>query len=346
MAARREYGLEELRRDLKKNGVAPVYVIEGEEPLLASDAAQAIVAAVLPEPSGRDFNLSVFSGDDETGRQFLAQARSYPFLADRRVVLVRRFDKLALRDREEQAFLEYLAAPAPTTVLILVAVKLDRRTTLVKTLERAARLVDASTLDDRALPGWVRQRFEAAGVPATDGACKRLVELAGPGLLDLANEIEKLRARFHDLPRIDVAQVEAIVDQHRAEEVWALHRAFRPDDPGGFLRALGRVLETEPEDGIIRITALLARHVNDLLRVRSLLDRGSVQSGAIAARLRKSPWQVDQMLPQARAWNRDQLRLWVRNLQVADMQMKSVALPDRWVFERALLNSFLGQEMA
>lgn len=346
MAARSEYGLEELRRDLKKKTLAPVYVIEGEESLLASEAAQAIVAAALPDAAGRDFNLGVFSGDDETGRQFLAQARSYPFLAERRVVLVRRFDKLSLRDREEQAFLEYLGEPAPTTVLVLVASKLDRRTTLVKALERAARLVNAGPLDDRSLPGWVRSRFEAVGAAATDAACKRLVDLAGPGLLELANEVEKLRVRFHDVPRIDVAQVEAIVGQHRAEEIWAIHRAFRPDDPAGFLRALGRVLETEPEDGIIRVAAVLARHVNDLLRVRILIDRGSAQSSAIAARLRKSPWQVDQMLSQARAWNREQLHLWVRNLQLADVQMKSVKLPQRWVFERALLNSFLGQEMA
>lgn len=346
MAARSAYGVEELHRDLKKKTLAPVYVIEGEEPLLATEAVQAIVAAALPDAAGRDFNLGTFSGDDETGRQFLAQARSYPFLADRRVVIVRRFDKMSLRDREEQAFLEYLSDPAPTTVLVIVATKLDRRTTVVKNLERAAKMVSADLLDDRALPGWVRQRFEAVGAPATDAACKRLVDLAGSGLLELANEIEKLRVRYHDLPRIDVAQVEAIVGQHRAEEIWAIHRAFKPDDPAGFLRALGRVLETEPEDGIIRVAAVLARHVNDLLRVRILLDRGTAQSSAIAARLRKSPWQVDQMLPQARAWNRDQLRLWVRNLQLADVQMKSVRLPQRWVFERALFNSFLGQEMA
>ena len=84
MAARNAYGLEELRRDLAKRAPAPVYVVEGEEALLAAEAVQLIVDTVLPAGAGRDFNLSSFSGDDETGRQFLAQARCYPFLADRR----------------------------------------------------------------------------------------------------------------------------------------------------------------------------------------------------------------------------------------------------------------------
>jgi len=325
--------------------VAPVYLVEGEEPLLAGEAVQAIVDALLPA-EGRDFNLSSFSGDDETGRDFLAQARSYPFLAEKRVVVVRRFDKLSLRDRDEAAFFEYLREPAPTTVLVLVATRIDRRTSVAKALDRAVKNVSAESLREAALPGWVRARFEARGLAVSEDATKTLVELAGPSLLDLANEIEKLRARYPQATRIEVAQVESTAGHYRAEEIWAIHRAFRPDDPAGFLGALARVLETESDDGMIRVAAVLARHVNDLLRVRLMLDRGTERAGAIAERLRKNPWVVEQLLPQARAWSGKQLRLWVRNLQHADMQMKSVRLPQRFVFERALLNSFMGQELA
>jgi DNA polymerase-3 subunit delta len=345
VAARDDTSVETLRRELAKRSPAPVYLVEGDEPLLADEAVQVIVEAALPA-TGRDFNFSVYSGDDETAREFLAQARSYPFMAERRVVVLRRFDKLALRDRDEAAFMEYLKSPAPTTVLILVATKIDRRTSVAKALDRAARPVGAVPLAEASLPAWVRQRLAARGLAIDEPGCRRLVELAGPALLDLANEIDKLRARYPQASQVDAAQVDATVGTHRAEEVWAVNRAFRPDDPGGFLRVLARVLAVVPDDEIFRVGAVLARHVNDLLRVRLLLDRGTTGGGAIAARLRKNPWQVEQLLPQARAWKSDQLRLWLRNLQRADVQMKSLSLPRQWILERALLNSFMGRELA
>lgn len=344
MAARgRDYGIAELRRDLATKPPAPVYVIEGEEPLLAQEAVAVLVQACVPK-AARDFNYDMFAGDDEAARGFLAQAGAYPFMAERRLVVVRRFEKLRFGERDESALVEYLKAPNPTTVLVFVAAKLDRRTNLAKLLDRSARRVDAEGLRPEALPGWVETRARAAGVTLEAAAAQRLVELAGPGLLELANEVEKLAVRYAGTPKVRVAEVEATVGAHRAEEVWAIHRAFRPDNLGGFLRALGRVMDTDDEP--VRLVAVLARHVNDLLRVRVLLDRGPQTAGGLAKRLGRSPWQLEQQMGQAKAFTRAQLLLWLRNLQRADVEMKSRPLPQRLVLERALLHSFMGRELA
>lgn len=341
--ARGTYGPAELQRDLKKQAPKPVYVLEGEEPLLASEAQQAILDASLPE-AGRDFNLNVFSGDDEGSRQFLAQARTYPFLADRRVVLVRRFEKLSLRDRDEAAFLEYLHAPSSSTVLVLLASKLDRRTNVAKALDKAACIVKVDGLEEAQLPAWSRQRLAARGVTASEGASRRLVELAGPGLLEIANEIDKLAARYPSPARIDLAEVDATVGEHRRETVWAINHEFRPDNLSGFWRALGRVLEAENEP--VLLLAILARHVNDLLRIQLLVEQGKRTPFALVKDMKRSPWQIEQLLPQARAFTRAQLLLWLANLQRADAQVKSYKLPALRTLERALLNSFFGRELA
>lgn len=339
-----EYGLEALRRDLKRGAPKPVYVVEGEEGLLADEAVQALVDAVVPA-AGRDFNLNVFAGDDEGGREFLSQARSYPFLGERRAVVVRRFDKLSFKNpRDEAAFLEYLAEPAATTVLVLVAAKLDRRTTVAKALDRAARIVAVGGLDEAQLSGWVERRLQARGVQASEAATRRLVELAGPSLLDLANEIDKVAARYAGATPVGEVEIDATVGLHRVQELWAINRAFGPDDPGAFLRALGRALETQEP---LLLLAVLARHVNDLLRARLLLDRGTTSPYQLAGKLRKPPFVVEQqILPQARRFTRPQLLLWMRNLQRADVRIKSTSLPPRWTLEQAMLSSFLGREMA
>jgi len=338
----RTYGVGELRRDLARKPPALVYVVEGEEPLLAQEAVSVLVEACIPKPS-RDFNYDVVAGDDEGARDFLARAGAYPFMAERRLVVVRRFEKLRLDERDESALVEYVRSPNATTVLVLVATKLDRRTNLAKLLDRSACRVSAEGLRADALPGWVATRARSAGVTLEPAAAQRLVELAGPGLLELANEVEKLAVRYAGTPRVRTEEVEATVGAHRAEEIWAIHRAFRPDNAAGFLRALGRVMETEDEP--VRLLALLARHVNDLLRVRLMLDRGPQTAGGLAKRLGRSPWQLEQQMGQAKAFTRAQLLLWLRNLQRADVDMKSRPLP-RLALERALLHSFMGRELA
>jgi DNA polymerase-3 subunit delta len=339
------YGLADLRRDLKKLGPKPVYVVEGDQTLLADDAVQAIVEAALPKEA-RDFNLDLLAGDEEAGREFLGPARSFPFLAERRVVVLRRFEKIRWVERSEAEFLAYLADPVPSTVLVLVASKLDRRFSVAKELDRRAHFVgvgDQEKTSDEDLATWARERCASRGVTLSDAACRLLVDLAGPALLDIANEVQKLLARYPDVRRLEPQHVESTVSRHRMEKIWAINDALQPDDAVGFLRVFSRVLETEDVMGALPV---LLKHVSLLLRVQFMVGRGA-SVGDMAGKFRRHPWQVEhKLVPQARRFTRRQLVLWQRNLQRADVQTKSLGLDDRWILERALLNSFLGQEMA
>jgi DNA polymerase-3 subunit delta len=339
------YGLAELRRDLKKVAPKAVYVVEGDQTLLADEAVQSILDAVLPK-AARDFNLDLLAADEDVGKEFLAPARSFPVLAERRVVVVRRFEKFRWTEQNEPEFLAYLADPVPSTVLVLVATRLDRRFSVSKELERRAQIVgvgEQESATDEDLVVWVRERFASRGVTPSDAACRLLVDLAGPALLDIANEVQKLLARYPEVRKLEPAHVESTVSRHRMEEIWAINDALLPDDPAGFLRVFSRVLETEEVMGALPV---LLKHVSLLLRVQFMAGRGA-SVGEMAGRLRRSPWQIQsKLVPQARRFTRRQLILWQRNLQRADVQMKTLALNDRLVLERALLNSFLGQEMA
>ncbi|HZL84931.1 MAG TPA: DNA polymerase III subunit delta [Candidatus Krumholzibacteria bacterium] len=347
MAARsqkKSFGVDDLRREIEKSGPEPLYAVLGEEPLLAEEAVAALVEATVPA-AARDFNCNTYSGDDESARQFLAQAQSFPFLSERRLVIVRRFDKLPLRDvRAESAVLEYLESPTPSTVLVLVAAKLDRRTRLAQAIEKRCRIIQVDGLPVASLPDWVRARFALQGLDVEPRFCTSLVQLVGESLLDLRNEVDKVALRYGAGYRIGADEVTSTVGQYRQEEVWAVNRALRADNMGGFLQALARVLEVD--DDPIRVVAVLARQVSSLLRFKLLQDRGVRRPDELARRLELPPFAIADLAAQAASFSRKQLSLWLRNLQQADVQMKSVALPPRWVLERALVNSFLGQDLA
>jgi len=338
--------VESLRREVAKGVWHPLYYVSGSEPLLAEQAVEILVSQAIPAET-RDFNLSVFSGDDEAAQQFLAQAQSFPFMAERRIVVVRRFEKMNFDLRGENALLAYLAKPAPTTVLVLVG-KLDRRKKLTQAIEKSACTVDVTELPERALPGWVRSRFAEQKIRIRERSAERLVQLVGTSLLDLRNEIDKVIARYagdedDDNKEISEAEIVETVGSYREEEVWAISRAFRQDNMSGFLKVFSRVLEAD--DQPIRVAAVLAKHVNSLLRIKLIQAAGARSHNEVVRRAKVNPYAASELIQQAATFSGRQLGLWLRNLQRADIQMKSVRLPQRYVLERAMMNSFLGQEM-
>jgi DNA polymerase-3 subunit delta len=335
--------LDGLRLTLAKGTFAPVYLIAGAETLLADEAVAALVEAVA-DPASRDFNVNTYSADDEAVRGFLAQAASFPFMAPRRVVVVRRFEKLSFRDpRDEGAFLAYLEKPSPTTVLVLVAHKLDRRLKTSIAVEKVACSVSAEPLPEASMPGWVRDRLAAQGIRADAAACSQLVHLVGASLLDLRSEVDKLVSRYAGSARVVEADVVETVGRYRQEVVWAVTRAFRPDNAPGFLATLHRVLETEDEP--IRVAAIISSHARKLYKLKYLMRRERANHQALAQRVGFRYSDAPQVVAQAQAFTLKDLALWLRNLQRADVQMKRLRLPPRWILDRALVNSFLGQEM-
>ena len=108
-----------LEKQLKK-GLAPIYVVLGQDTLVVEKAEAAIRAASLA-PGMEVFNLAVFRGDDEKVDEALSIVRTMPMMASRRVVVVRGVENLKSQRLEE--FLAYAASPVDSCVFVLTGEK-------------------------------------------------------------------------------------------------------------------------------------------------------------------------------------------------------------------------------
>ncbi|MCK6547251.1 hypothetical protein L6R52_15475, partial [Myxococcota bacterium] len=129
--------------ELKERGPRPLYMVDGEERLLVDEAVRTIKQYALPK-NARDFNFDTFSGQSTPLNRIVEAAEMMPAFAPRRLVLVEHADKIDLdagdddgksekKEKKRRAlasFLDYLANPSPTTVLVFVAgeKKFDART--------------------------------------------------------------------------------------------------------------------------------------------------------------------------------------------------------------------------
>src|SRR5450759_1301917 len=90
----------------------PVYLIHGSEELLLERAVRRLrdrVASV----ADLDFNLEVFEADQASAEDVVNAANTMPFMSERRLVIVRAFEKMS--SDEAGRIADYAKDPAPYT---------------------------------------------------------------------------------------------------------------------------------------------------------------------------------------------------------------------------------------
>ena len=97
---------------LRGGKYAPVYILMGAESYYIDKVCGFIMENALKEEE-KDFNLTTFYGSEVTAQQVMDQARRFPMMAERQVVVVR--EAQAMKDFE--ALEKYAEKPVPTLCL-------------------------------------------------------------------------------------------------------------------------------------------------------------------------------------------------------------------------------------
>ncbi|HET6528236.1 MAG TPA: DNA polymerase III subunit delta, partial [Balneolaceae bacterium] len=111
----------EILKELKSGGRKPVYFFYGDEKFFL-DRLQKAVEKLIPEDQ-KDFNFDLLYGRDLSPEKVLAIIRSYPMMAEQRIVIVRDFNQLNAptingNGGDINDLIPYLEQPNPTTLLV------------------------------------------------------------------------------------------------------------------------------------------------------------------------------------------------------------------------------------
>ncbi|MEZ5559445.1 MAG: DNA polymerase III subunit delta [Pseudomonadales bacterium] len=184
--------LEDLDRSLA-GGLAPVYLISGDETLLVEEACDAVLRAARSQGYGERSVLHAEGGFN--WNDVRQDAASLSLFAERRLIDLRvpsgKFD----RDASE-VLRAYAQAPMPDTVLLIRTVRLEARvrsSAWFKALDRVGVVVLVWPVGPAELPRWLGARLRAANLRLTQDALAVLAERLEGNLLAAVQEIERLR---------------------------------------------------------------------------------------------------------------------------------------------------------
>lgn len=309
----------------------PVYVLHGDEPFIKRQVLRALRRRVL-ESETDSFGLSTYAGDKAVFAEVHDELATLPFLGPRRLVVIEDADPFVTRARG--ALEKYVAAPASGVLVLDVK-------TWTATTRLAKLLAGDATITCKALPSykigewltsWARTHH---GKQLPVAAANLLLELVGPDMGLLDQELTKLAVYVGSAPAIRAEDVDRLVGSSRAEVIWKIFDVIGAGQSGEALTILDRLLE-QGEDAM-RILGAFSMQLRRLAQVARLTAQGL----GLAAAMEQAglpPFATRGIEAQLRHLGRrrtDRLYDWLLEI---DLGIKgSSALPPRTQLERLVV---------
>lgn len=318
---------EDVLQKLKNRHFAPVYFLQGEEPYYIDLISDYIEANVLSD-SEKGFNQVVLYGKDTDVANLMLQARRYPMMAERQVVIVKEAQNIQDLDKEtgSKQLEAYLQQPVPSTVLVLCYKHklLDGRKSLAKALQKQAVFLTTKKLYDNQVPGWVAAYVRTKNLQIAPKAVMLLSEYIGADLSRLANEIDKVALNLQPQQMIDEKLVQENVGISKEYNIFELQSALVQQNA---LKAnqIIRYFESDPKNNpLIPMLSLLFNFFTKLLTLHQMPDKSEA---AIGRSLGNRSFLAREYLQAMRAFDIRRTVEVIHHLRLADLQTKGIEGP-------------------
>lgn len=324
---------EKLIERIEDNQIDPVYFFPGDETFLKEEALRALIARVI-EPGTEAFCLDVFHGDDCDAAAILSIASMVPMMTDRRIVVVRGFQKLPQKDRE--AIVDYAERPASSTIMVIETSRVNLKSKIYERLSGNAISVVFYPLFPERIPAWLQRYSQQYGKRLTSEAAHHLQDIVGTDLQELAGEVEKLAIFVGGRDAIVAGDVDNTLGPVRASSVFDIAEAVGEKNLSQALGAYQRALDAGDEPQAI--VALFVRHFIILWKIRFLKqDR---QSDDVIKKTLQMGWGFNRFYSryaaQSRLLDSRSLQGGFEALYEADVALKTSHLRPELVMHRLL----------
>ena len=267
--------------DARAGVFSPVYLLMGDEPYYPELVCQAVIDNCIDE-FGKDFNETVCYGPDVTADRIVTEAREFPMMAERRLIVVK--EAQLLKGVEDLAV--YCSAPLDSTVLVLLFHKAspDRRKALYKAVQKTGVVLDSPALRDYEVPRWIEGHYSSRGLRIAPDAARLLAESTGVELSRIVVETDKLLKNLPEgATHVSVADIEKNVGISREFSIFELTKALSYRNAAESFRIAAHLGDAARFEMPMAVSALFT-HFGRILRYGALLGRGGSPSPEDKAR--------------------------------------------------------------
>lgn len=315
---------ESVLKDLKAKKFAPIYFLQGDEPYFIDLITDFIEKNAIPEQE-RGFNQLVIYGKDSPMNVILGNARKFPMMAERQLVIVKEAQSIPdlTKEDSQKLLLTYLANPLPSTILVFAHKhkKLDGRSALKKELDKRAIFVDSEKVKDWKLVEWIQGYFHEKGHQLEPKASQLLSDSIGNNLEVLTNEVGKMLINFSEPTKFTSEHISKYIGINKDYNNFELSKAIGFRDVIKANKIIHYFIQNPKAHPVIPIFSLLYNYFS---KVALLHRAGQLPDNQLAAVLGINPYGLKEYQAAARNYKLGKVIEVFTYIKEADLRFKGV----------------------
>lgn len=311
-----------LRRRLRAEGPARVYLLYGEEDYLREAFVDEVKKLCIDGEN--DFNYRRLSGESLSLTELSEAVNALPFFAERTLVEVRQFEANRFRDSQAAELTAILSDMPDYCTLLLIppaGYEPDGRLGAVKAVKKHGEAVNFTRQSGSTLLNWIQRRFAALGKGISRGDAEYLAFISGSLMNRMIPEIEKIGnyAAGDTVTRGDIDAVAHHLPEARVFEMTEKLSRRDFDGAAGILAELMQMKDEPP----IKTLAVVGKQMRNLYAARTALDLRLGKDFVSETCGVKFDFVAERLMNSARGFSQEQLSHAVRLCAETDYQMKT-----------------------
>ncbi len=305
--------------DIKSGNIKPIYFLMGEEPYYIDRISEFIDKNVLAEEE-KGFNQMVLYGRDVTVEDIISNAKRFPMMAERQVVIVKEAQDLS---RTIEKLADYVENPQPSTVLVMCYKykKIDKRKKLYKVVAKNGVIFEGKKLYENQVADWIRRVLAGAKYSIEPKAAQMLVEFLGTDLSKINNELEKLKLIIAAGSQITADQIEENIGISKEFNNFELRKAIGSRNVTKAHRIINYFAQNPKDNPLVVTISLLYSFFSQVLKYHGLSDKSQRN---VASVLKVNPYFVKDYTEAAHNYPMKKVSQIISLLRESDVKGKGV----------------------
>ncbi|MDG1374951.1 MAG: DNA polymerase III subunit delta [Flavobacteriaceae bacterium] len=309
----------QLITDIKGGKIAPIYFLMGEEAYYIDVISDFIESYVLAEEE-KGFNQMVLYGKDVTIQDIVSNAKRYPMMAERQVIIVKEAQNLI---KTIEQLVDYAKNPQPSTVLVFnyKYKTLDKRKALYKALSKAAVVFESKKIYEDKIPSWIQSFLRSKQISITPKAALMLTEFLGNDLSKIANELNKLEIVVGTQKEITPDIIEQNIGISKDYNNFELQKAIGNLDHKKAYQIVRYFAQNSKQHPFVLTISILYMYFTKLMTLHTVRDRNP---GTVAKALGINPYFVNDYIAVSRNFPMKRISGVLETLRIYDTKSKGV----------------------
>lgn len=308
--------------EINKGNFSPLYLLYGEEPYYIDAISHLIEHKALPEEA-RAFNQLVLYGKDANIEDIVSQAKRFPMMAERQLIVVKEAQHLS---RQIDGLQEYAKNPLASTVLVLCYKyqKPDKRKGFFKAFQKNGVVLESKKIYDNKIPAWINDLIRSKGFTTNPAVPHLLFEFLGGDLSRIEKELDKLTIHIEKGSNITPDLVEQHIGISKDYNNFELKKAIGERDLLKAFKIINYFARNPKDNPFLMTVSILHSFFSQIMQYHGLTDHNPKH---VASSLGISPYFIHEIKSAAQQYPMKRVSQILKHIKDLDLKNKGLGSP-------------------